>query len=117
MRAIVQERFGPPDVLRLEDTDLPEVGADDVLVRVHAASLNPYDWHILRGDPWSRGSWDGADQAEGAGSRDRRGGRGGGRRRERTTLRTGDEVLGRVRGAFAEHACATEDKVCRSRRA
>src|SRR5438552_15198126 len=51
MKAIVQERFGPPDVLQLVDTDLPEAGADDVLVRVHAAALNPYDWHIMRGDP------------------------------------------------------------------
>src|SRR5258706_16391403 len=51
MKAIVQERFGPPDVLRLADIDLPEVGADDVLVRVHAAALNPADWHFLRGDP------------------------------------------------------------------
>src|SRR2546428_13932424 len=51
MKAIVQERFGAPDVLRLVDTDPPEVGADDVLVRVHAAALNPADWHILRGDP------------------------------------------------------------------
>ena len=52
MKAIVQERFGPPDVLQLVDTDLPEVGADDVLVRVHAAAVNPYDWHIMRGDPY-----------------------------------------------------------------
>jgi hypothetical protein len=37
MKAIVQDRFGPPEVLRLADTDLPQVGADDVLVRVHAA--------------------------------------------------------------------------------
>src|SRR6266702_4705398 len=51
MKAIVQERFGPPDVLQLVDTDPPEAGADDVLVRVHAAALNPYDWHIMRGDP------------------------------------------------------------------
>ena len=57
MKAIVQERFGPPDVLRLVDTDPPEVGAGDVLVRVHAAALNPYDWHIMRGTPSSRGSW------------------------------------------------------------
>ena len=41
MKAIVQDRFGPPEVLRLADTDLPEVGADDVLVQVHAAALNP----------------------------------------------------------------------------
>ena len=57
MKAIVQERFGPPDVLQLVDTDLPEAGAGDVLVRVHAAALNPYDWHIMRGDLSLRGSW------------------------------------------------------------
>ena len=51
MKAIVQERFGPPDVLRLVDTDVPEPGADEVLVRIHAAALNPYDWHMVRGDP------------------------------------------------------------------
>ena len=51
VKAIVQDRFGPPDVLRLSDTGLPEAGPDDVLVRVHAAALNPADWHILRGDP------------------------------------------------------------------
>ena len=39
MKAIVQERFGPPDVLQLVDTDPPEVGADDVLVRVHASRM------------------------------------------------------------------------------
>ncbi len=51
VKAIVQNRFGPPDVLQLADTDLPEAGAGDVRVRVHAAALNPADWHILRGDP------------------------------------------------------------------
>ena len=51
MKAIVQDRFGPPDVLRLVDVDPPEPGPDDVLVRVAAAGLNPYDWHVLRGDP------------------------------------------------------------------
>ncbi|MGN6171605.1 MAG: alcohol dehydrogenase catalytic domain-containing protein, partial [Streptosporangiaceae bacterium] len=51
MKALVQDRFGPPDVLRLAETGMPEVGAGDVLVRVQAAALNPADWHILRGDP------------------------------------------------------------------
>ena len=51
MKAIVQERFGPPDILRLEDIDVPKPAPDDVLVRVQAAALNPYDWHMLRGDP------------------------------------------------------------------
>lgn len=41
MKAIVQERFGPPDVLQLVDTDLPEAGAGEVLVRLRAAALNP----------------------------------------------------------------------------
>ena len=51
MKAMVQDRFGAPDVLRLADIGLPEVGAGDVRVRVRAAALNPADWHILRGDP------------------------------------------------------------------
>jgi NADPH:quinone reductase-like Zn-dependent oxidoreductase len=51
MQAIVQERFGPPDVLALMDIDRPEVRPDEVLIKVRAASLNPYDWHMLRGDP------------------------------------------------------------------
>jgi NADPH:quinone reductase-like Zn-dependent oxidoreductase len=52
MKAIVQDRFGPPDVLRLEDVDAPAVDADGVLVRVRAASVNPADWHAMRGSPW-----------------------------------------------------------------
>jgi len=52
MRAIVQERYGAPvDVLRLADAGLPEVGDDDVLVRVRASSANPWDWHFIRGEP------------------------------------------------------------------
>jgi len=52
MKAIIQERSGPPDVLQFVDADLPHIGPDDVLVRVHAATINPYDWHMLRGDPY-----------------------------------------------------------------
>jgi NADPH:quinone reductase-like Zn-dependent oxidoreductase len=51
MKAIVQERFGPPETLRLADTDPPEVGADDVLVRDARRRAQPADWHIVRGDP------------------------------------------------------------------
>jgi hypothetical protein len=51
MKAIVHDRFGSPDVLQFVDIDPPDMGADDVLVRVPAAALNPYDWHMLRGDP------------------------------------------------------------------
>ena len=112
MRAIVQDRFGPPDVLQLADTGLPELGADDVLVRVHAAALNPADWHILRGDPLvarlmgvgltkPRARVAGIDAAgvvEAVGANVR-------------GLRNGEEVLGFCRGAFAEYACAAADLV------
>jgi len=112
VKAIVQDRFGSPDVLQLADTGLPEAGAGDVLVRVHAAALNPADWHILRGDPLVArlmgvgltkpkarvAGIDAAGVVEAAGS-DVRG------------LRTGDEVLGFCRGAFAEYACAAADMV------
>ena len=113
MKAIVQERFGPPDVLRLVDIDLPEVGVDDVLVRVHAAALNPYDWHIVRGDPLVArlmggvgltrpkarvAGIDAAGGVEAVGANVR-------------GLRPGDEVLGFFQGAFAEYARAEADKV------
>jgi NADPH:quinone reductase-like Zn-dependent oxidoreductase len=51
MRAFLIERYGPPERLRLTDVPCPEVGEDDVLVRVRAASVNPYDWHMVRGKP------------------------------------------------------------------
>ena len=53
MRAVLQERFGPPDLLRLGEIDRPRPGPGEVLVRVHCASVNPYDWHMMRGDPYA----------------------------------------------------------------
>jgi hypothetical protein len=52
MKAIVQTRYGSPDVLQLRDIDEPVVGDDQVLVRVHAAAVNIGDWHLLRGVPY-----------------------------------------------------------------
>ena len=52
MKAIVQERYGSPDVLALKDIDLPVIGDDGVLVRVRASSVNPVDWHLIRGQPF-----------------------------------------------------------------
>jgi len=112
MKAVVQDRFGPPDVLQLTDTDMPEIGASDVLVRVHAAALNPADWHILRGDPLVArlmgvgltrpkarvAGIDAAGVVAAVGANVR-------------GLRAGDAVLGFCRGAFAEYACAAADKV------
>ena len=51
MKALVQDVYGSPDVLRLEDVDRPEPGDGEVLVRVAAASVNAADWHTLRGEP------------------------------------------------------------------
>ena len=113
MKAVVQERFGPPDVLRLVDTDTPEVGAEDVLVRVHAAALNPYDWHIMRGDPLIArltgevglrkpkarvAGVDAAGRVEAVGANVR-------------GVRPGDEVLGFCQGAFAQYARTQADKL------
>jgi NADPH:quinone reductase-like Zn-dependent oxidoreductase len=52
MKAILRDKYGSPDVLVLKDIDKPELGDDEVLLRVHAASVNPADWHILRGAPY-----------------------------------------------------------------
>jgi NADPH:quinone reductase-like Zn-dependent oxidoreductase len=115
MKAIVQERFGSPDVLQFVDTDQPEIGPDDVLVRVHAAALNPYDWHMLRGDPYvarlmgevgltkprQKNRIAGAD---GAGTVEAVGANVHG-------LQPGDEVLGWFNGSFAEYARAAAPRV------
>jgi NADPH:quinone reductase-like Zn-dependent oxidoreductase len=114
MKAIVQERFGPPDVLRLVDTDLPVIGPGDVLVRVHAAALNPYDWHMMRGDPFvarlmgvgvglTRPKFrvagiDAAGRVEAVGA-------------DVDGLRPGDDVLGFCQGAFAEYVRVEAGKV------
>lgn len=112
MQAVVQERFGPPESLRLMEVDRPEPGAGEVLVRVRAAALNPYDWHLLRGDPYvarllgvglrrpsSRvAGVDVAGQVTAVGA-------------DVGDVRPGDEVLGFCFGAFAEYARAKADKV------
>lgn len=51
MRAVVQHRYGGPEVLRLEEVAPPDLAPDRVLVRVHATSVNALDWHMMRGRP------------------------------------------------------------------
>jgi threonine dehydrogenase-like Zn-dependent dehydrogenase len=51
MRALTQDAYGPPDVLRLVTVAVPQPGPGQVLVRVHASSVNARDWHIMRGEP------------------------------------------------------------------
>ncbi len=50
MKAIVYNRYGPPDVLKLEEIQKPTPGDDEALIKVQAASLNAYDWHFLTAD-------------------------------------------------------------------
>jgi NADPH:quinone reductase-like Zn-dependent oxidoreductase len=52
MKAAVHRCYGPPGVLKVEDIEKPSTGNDSVLVRVHAASLNAHDWHVIRGTPY-----------------------------------------------------------------
>jgi len=52
MKAIVYHKYGPPDVLKLEEVQKPTPRDDEVLIKVHAASANPADWHLLRGEPF-----------------------------------------------------------------
>lgn len=51
MKALVQRVYGPPEALTWENVPDPGPGDGEVLVRVHATSVNPYDWHFMRGEP------------------------------------------------------------------
>ena len=111
MKAIVQDRYGSADVLRLRDIDRPELGNDDVLVRVLAAGVDPGVWHLMTGLPYLvrlgfglrapktpvRGM-DVAGRVEEVGE-------------NVTQFEVGDEVFGTCNGSFAEYARATEDKL------
>jgi NADPH:quinone reductase-like Zn-dependent oxidoreductase len=114
MKAIVQDRYGSPDVLELKDIDKPDIGDDEVLIRVRAAGVNPGDWAIMSGLPYIarpvyglrkpknavRGT-DVAGTVEAVGN-------------SVTRLQPGDEVFGwcsGLGGAFAEYAAASEDRL------
>jgi NADPH:quinone reductase-like Zn-dependent oxidoreductase len=51
MQAIVYRRYGPPEVIEYVELDKPVPTPGEVLIQVRAASVNPYDWHFLRGTP------------------------------------------------------------------
>jgi NADPH:quinone reductase-like Zn-dependent oxidoreductase len=52
MKAVTRRTYGGPDELAFESVPVPEPGADELLVRVRAASLNMADWHLMTGEPW-----------------------------------------------------------------
>ncbi|MDQ6721109.1 MAG: NAD(P)-dependent alcohol dehydrogenase [Candidatus Dormibacteraeota bacterium] len=110
MKAIVQDVYGSPDVLRLRDIDRPVLTDDDMLVRVHAAAVNPLDWHYVRGTPYIARMEFGllkpksaAMGVDFAGTVESVG-------RNVKQFRAGDEVFGGRSGAFAEYVCVPEDR-------
>ena len=111
MKAILRRTYGPPDVLSYEDVEKPAVGDAEVLIRVRAASINPVDWHFMRGTPYPirmgagfrtpddpRVGFDVAGQVETVG-------------KNVTQFKPGDDVFGNCRGALAEYASASENSL------
>ena len=108
MKAVVYYNYGSPDVLKYDEIEKPAAGDDEVLIKVRAASVNPLDWHFMRGTPYfvrimaglrkpkdKRLGVDVAGQVEAVG-------------RNVTQFKPGDEVFGSCRGAFAEYVCTSE---------
>ena len=108
MKAVTQDTYGPSDVLKFGDIDVPAVGDDQVLVRVKAAGVNPGDWAVMNGLPyiarpvygWGRpkNAVRGTDvaglvEAVGEGV---------------TRFKVGDEVFGSGDGTYAEYTAADE---------
>jgi NADPH:quinone reductase-like Zn-dependent oxidoreductase len=112
MKAIVYTKYGTPDVLELKEVDIPTPKDDEVLIEVHAVSINDWDWGLLQGIPFTNrlsfgllkpkkrilGS-DIAGRIEAVG-------------KNITQLQPGDEVYGDLSGnwgGFAEYVCAREN--------
>ena len=110
MKAIVYRCYGSPDVLEFEDVEKPTPADNEVLVKVHAASVNPLDWHYMRGSPYlmrlgtglgapknSRLGVDFAGTVEAVG-------------KNVTRFKPGDEVFGGRSGACAEYVIVPDDR-------
>jgi NADPH:quinone reductase-like Zn-dependent oxidoreductase len=112
MKAIVQDRYGSADVLELRDVEKPMVGDDEVLIRVHAAGVDPGVWHVMTGLPYLvrvmgfglrkprirvRGM-DAAGTVEATGKNVIR-------------FKQGDQVYGTCDGSFAQYACARAERL------
>ena len=109
MKAIAYEAYGSADVLEVKDIPKPDIDGDRVLIRIRAASANPYDWHFMRGLPliarasmglrkpkYSLLGTDVAGEVEAVGD-------------AVTRFRPGDEVFGFVgSGGFAEYVSAPD---------
>jgi len=115
MRAIVHDRYGPPDdVLDLKDIDKPLVKDDEVLVRVHAASTNGGDPAVVRGQPYViRLMGFGLFKPKNKILGDDIAGRVEAVGKNVEQFRPDDEVFGFCTGGFAEYVCTTQDWLAR----
>jgi NADPH:quinone reductase-like Zn-dependent oxidoreductase len=112
MKAIVQDTYGSTDVLELRDIDKPEIADDEVLVRVHAAGVDRGAWHVMTGLPYPvrlagygvRAPKNGVLGTDMSGVVAAVG-------KNVTRFQTGDEVFGKCKGAYAEYARASENKL------
>jgi NADPH:quinone reductase-like Zn-dependent oxidoreductase len=111
VKSVTFKKYGASEVLEISEVQNPVVAENQVLIRVKAASLNPADWHFMRGVPYlvrlQSGVWKpksgkfGVDMAgvvEAVGARV-------------TEFRVGDEVFGQSRGALSEFTVATQNSL------
>ena len=108
MKAFVQDRYGPPEVLRLREIEKPVLADDRVLVKVRAASVNAFDWHMMSADFFVVRLSEGLRRpktpirgADVAGTVEAIG-------KNVTRFKPGDEVFGQGRGSFAEYTTSGE---------
>ena len=108
MKAAVRRCYGSPEVVRLEDVPKPTPADNEVLVKVHAASVNPYDFHVMEGTPYLIRAGIGFGQPQDprfgvdfAGTVEAVG-------KKVTRFAPGDEVFGGQEGAFAEYVTMSE---------
>ena len=111
MKAAIYTSYRPADVIQITDVEKPVPKDDEVLIKVRAASVNPLDWRLMKGEPrflrlffglrkprLGRPGIDVAGEVEAVG-------------RNVTQFKPGDEVFGACRGAFAEYACTGASKL------
>jgi NADPH:quinone reductase-like Zn-dependent oxidoreductase len=112
MKAIVYTKYGPPEVIQFMDVEKPTPKDDEVLIIIHAASVNAYDWHFLTADiflirlmgggllkpKYTRLGADVAGRIEAVGGNIKQ-------------FKVGDEVFGMAKGSFAEYTCAPESSL------
>jgi NADPH:quinone reductase-like Zn-dependent oxidoreductase len=110
MKAAVRDRYGSPAVIEVRDVEKPAPSDEEILVRVHAASVNPADWYGVTGRPYVGRAQMGLLKpkqrvlgVDYAGTVEAVG-------KNVTQFRPGDEVFGGRNGAFAEYLCAREDR-------